>query len=80
MIKNVKNTFPWSYVIEDFNKEEIFWAYYEWELQKKKIKIQAQLRVRKVIKRKGDKLNIQWKGYYNSFNCCKNKIDMRQMS
>ena len=48
--------------------------------KKKKKKIQAQLRVRKVIKRKGDKLNIQWKGYYNSFNCCKNKIDMRQMS
>ena len=43
-------------------------------------KIQTQLRVRKVIKTKGDKLNIQWKGYYNSFNYCKNKIDMRQMS
>ena len=43
-------------------------------------KIQAQLRVRKVIKTKGDKLNIQWKVYYNSFNYCKNKIDMRQMS
>ena len=29
---------------------------------------QKELRVKKVIKRKGDKLYFKWKGYDNSFN------------
>ena len=33
-IKNVKNTVPWSYVIEDLNEEEIVGTFYEKELQK----------------------------------------------
>ena len=31
-IKRVKNTVPWTYVIEDFNGEEIFGMYYEKQL------------------------------------------------
>ena len=35
--------------------------------QKKK-KNQKQFRIEKVIKRKGNKLYVEWKGYDNSFN------------
>ena len=35
------------------------------ELQKT---FQKEFTIEKVIKRKGDKLNVKWKGYYNSFN------------
>ena len=34
---------------------------------------QKEFRVEKVIKKKGDKLYIKWKGYDNSFNSWKNK-------
>ena len=34
MIKNVKSTVPWSYVISDLNSEKIIGTYYEKKLQK----------------------------------------------
>ena len=63
IIKNVKNTSPWTYVISDLNGEEIVGMFYEKELEKKNKK---EIRVGKVIKRKGDKLYVKWKGYTNS--------------
>ena len=36
MIKKVKNTVPWAYVISDLKHEEIVGMVYEKELQKKK--------------------------------------------
>ena len=66
MIKKVKNTVPWTYVIHDLNKEQIAGTFFEKELQKKK-KNQKEFRIVKVIKRKGDKLYVKWKGYNNLF-------------
>ena len=34
IIKKVKNTIPWTYVINDLNSEEIIGTFYEKELQK----------------------------------------------
>ena len=34
MIKKVKNTVPWTYVINDLNGEEIVGTFYENELRK----------------------------------------------
>ena len=36
VIKEVKNTAPWTYVISDLNSEEIIGTFYEKELQKNK--------------------------------------------
>ena len=66
VIKKVKNTVPWTYVINDLNREEIIGTFYEKELQKTN---QEEFRIEKVIRRKGDKLYVKWKGYDNSFNC-----------
>ena len=65
MIKKVKNTVPWAYVISDLKGEEIVGKFYEKTLQKTN---QKEFRVEKVIKRKGDKLCVKWKGYNSSFN------------
>ena len=65
VIKKVKNTVPWTYVIDDLNGEEITGTFYEKELQKTN---QEEFRIEKVIKRKGDKIYVKWKGYDNSFN------------
>ena len=60
MIKKVKNTVTWTYVINDLNREEIVGTFYEKELQKTN---QKEFRIQKVIKRKGDKLYVKWQGY-----------------
>ena len=65
VIKKVKNTVPWTYVSSDLNGEEIAKTFYKKELQKTN---QKEFRVEKVIKRKGDKLYVQWKRYDNYFN------------
>ena len=67
VIKELKNTLPWTYVINDLNDDEIVGTYYEKELQKTK---------EKVIKRKGDKLYVKWKGYNRSFNSSIDKKDL----
>ena len=46
---------------------------YENELQKAN---QKEFRIEKVIKRKGDKLYVKWKGYNNFFNCWIDKKDI----
>ena len=61
----IKNTVSSTYVINDLNGEEITGIFYEKELQKTN---QKEFRIEKVIKRKGDKLYVKWKGYNNSFN------------
>ena len=63
VIKKVKNTVPWTYVINDLNGEEIMGTFYEKELQKTS---QEEFRIEKVIKRKGEKIYVKWKGYNNS--------------
>ena len=73
MIKKVKNTVPWTYVINDLNVEEITGTFYEKELQKID---QQEFRIEKVIKKKGDKLYVKWKGYDNSINSWIDKKDL----
>ena len=48
MIKKVKNTMLWAYVLGDLSGNEIVGIFYEKELQKTK---QNELRIEKVIKR-----------------------------
>ena len=56
VIKEVKNTFPWTYVINYLKDEEIIGTFYEKELQKTN---QKEFRIEKVIKKKGDKLCVK---------------------
>ena len=55
------------------NGEEITGSFYEKELQKTN---QKELRTEKVLKRKGDKLYVKWKGYDNRFNSWIDKKDL----
>ena len=65
IIGKIKNTVPWTYVLNDLNGEEIIGTFYEKELQATN---QQKFRIEKTLKRKGDKLYVKWKGYDNSFN------------
>ena len=57
LIKTIKNTV--------LKGEEIVGTFYEKELQKTN---QEEFRIEKVIKKKGNKLYVKWKGYDNSIN------------
>ena len=65
IIKKVKNTLSWPYIITDCRSEQIFGTFYEKILQKKN---QKEFRKKRVISRKGDKPYVKWKGYENSCN------------
>ena len=73
MIKKIKNAVPWTYVINYLNGEEITGTFYEKELHKID---QQEFRIEKVIKNKGDKLYVKWKGYDNLFNSWNDKKDL----
>ena len=65
VVSKIKDTVPWTYVISDLNGEKIAGSFYEKELQKT---TQEKFRIKKMLKRKCNKLYVKWKGYDNSFN------------
>ena len=73
VIKEIKNTVPWTYVTNDLNGEEIIGTFYKKELQKI---YQQEFRIEKIVKKKGIKLYVKWKGYGNSFNSWIDKKDL----
>ena len=72
-VEKNKNTVPWTHVINDLNGEEITGTFNEKELQKTN---QKEFWIEKVIKRKGDKLYVKWKGYNSLFNSWIDKKDL----
>ena len=48
VINKIKNTVPWTYIMDDLNGEEIIGTFYEKELQKTN---QQEFRIEKVIKK-----------------------------
>ena len=63
----------WTCIINGVNGEKIVETFYENKLEKTK---QKEFRIEKVIKRKGDKLQVKWKGHNSSFNSWINKKDI----
>ena len=73
VVSKIKNAVPGTYVINDLNGEEIIGTSNEKELQRTN---QQEFRIKKVIRRKGDKLYVKWKGYDKSFNSYIDKKDL----
>ena len=73
VISSIKNTVPSNYVISDLNGEEITGRFYEKELKKTN---QKKVRIEKILKSKGNKLYVKWKGYHNRFNSWIDKKDI----
>ena len=72
VVNKIKNAVPWTYVINDLIDEKITGSFYEKKLQKTNWQ---KFRIEKVLKRKGDKLYVKWKGYDHSFNSWIDKKD-----
>ena len=73
VIKEIKNTVPCTYVINDLNGEKSIGTFYEKELQKTN---QEKYRMEKVIEKKGDKLYVKLKVYDSSFDSWIGKKDL----
>ena len=73
IIKKIKNTVSWTYVVNVLNGEKIIGTFYENELQ---MTDKKEFRIEKVLKKNGDKLDVKWKGYDNSFNNWIDKNDI----
>ena len=63
VIKQLKNTVPWAYLIEDPNGGKIIGTFYK-----------KRITNTKVNKRKSNKLYVKWKGHDNSFNSWLDKL------
>ena len=63
VIRKIKNTVPWTFVINDLNGEEITGTFSESELER-------------TNQEEDDKLYVKWKGYDNSFNSWIDKKDL----
>ena len=73
VVSKIKNAVPWTFAINYLNGEPITESFYEKELQKNS---QEKFRIEKMLKRKGNKLYVKWKGYDNSFNSWINEKDL----
>lgn len=63
--KKVKDTAPWTYVMEDLKDDKITGTFHEQEMQKT---YQSKFRIGKVIKTKCKKLYVKWKSIDDPLN------------
>jgi hypothetical protein len=73
-ISKVQRTQPVTYMLTDYQDNEIKGAFYTEELQK--VKFPDVYLIEKIIKRKGDKLYVKWLGFDSSHNSWVNKNDV----
>ena len=67
---------PWAYDINDLNGEGIAVTFHKKGLQKTN---QKEFRIEKLIKKKGDKLYVKWKGYDMYLNVHKLDIKLKNL-
>ncbi|KAI8123526.1 putative uncharacterized transposon-derived protein F54H12.3 [Lucilia cuprina] len=73
-IKSVKNTFPTTYLLEDYRGNPIEGGFYDEELSK--TKYPDTYLVEKVLKTKGEKVFVKWLGFSNQHNSWINKQEV----
>ena len=81
VIKKVKNSVPWTYIISDLNQEKLLKRFMKTNCKKqikKSLEMKKQKR-EKVINWKVE-WNVKWKGYKNPFNIWIHTKDIVQMS
>ena len=76
-IKEIRETNPITYKLEDLQGEEIKGTFYEPELQKTE---QQVFRIEKIIKKEKGKSLVKWKGYPDKFNSWVNNKDLIELS
>lgn len=73
-IKNIQNTNPTTYILQDYQGAEIKGGFYEEELRK--TRFPNFFLVEKILKRRVDKVFVKWLGFSNEHNSWINKDDV----
>lgn len=73
-IAKVQLTQPATYMLKDYQDNEIKGAFYELELQK--VKHSDVYLIEKILKKRGNKLFVKWLGFDNTHNSWVNKNDV----
>lgn len=73
-VRKILSTDPVTYVLEDFNGEDIAGSFYEEELQM--VKDPDIFLIEKIIRRKKDKVFVKWLGFDEKFNSWIHKNDV----
>ena len=76
-IKEIQETNPITYILEDLQGEEIKGTFYEPELQKTEQQI---YRIEKVIEKEKGRSFVKWKGYPDKFNSWVDNKDLIDLS
>ena len=76
-IKEIQNTNPITYKLEDLQGEKIKGTFYEPELQKTE---QQVFRIEKIIEKRKNKSLVKWKGYSDKFNSWVENKDLIDLS
>ena len=74
-VDKIQMTHPITYKIRDGNSEDIKGTFYGEELQKTD---QSMYRIEKIIRKKGNKALVKWKGYPDEFNSWIPLIDLEK--
>jgi Integrase core domain len=73
-IKKIQNTNPVTYILEDFQGNDIKGGFYELELLK--VKHPDVYLIEKIVKTKGNKVFVKWLGFSSNFNSWINKSEI----
>ena len=73
-VKEVKNTYPTTYILEDYQGNPIKGGFYDEELSK--TQFPNTYLVEKIIKTKGDRVYVKWLGFSNQHNSWINKSEL----
>ena len=78
IIRQVDTTNPETYKVSEFDGTAVKGSFYRQELQKVKVADDTLWRIEKVLKRRGDQLYVQWKGWPTKYNSWIHKRDVRK--
>ena len=67
-----------TYKINEWNGTSLRGTFYAQDLQKVTVMDDDLFRVEKIIKRKGDKVLVRWKGWPDKYNSWVEKRDLRR--
>ena len=68
-----------TYKIEEFDGRSVEGTFYVHELQKVSLNDESLFRIEKVLRRRGNRLYVQWKGWPSKYNSWVNRKDVQSV-